>query len=281
MTQNDNHLRHRQLSRRQVIAGVAGLSVARPARAAEPVRIAAASDLQVILPEIASIFERSSGLGNAGAVTRITYGSTGNLARQIRQGAPFDVFLAADERFIFDLVRDRVYAEAGPIYARGRLAIVVRRSEAFGDAILAADPFEAITQLLLRSASVRVAIANPEHAPYGQRAIEVLRARKLFEIWRPRLVYGENVAQATQYVATGAAAIGIVSHSTANAPAVAATLVSALIPSTLHTALDQRLAVSTKATPAALAFAAHLLLKDAQARFSAHGFDAPPVAAPG
>lgn len=235
-------------------------------------RIAAASDLQVVLPELVAAFERSSG-----ALVRVTYGSTGNLARQIRQGAPFEVFLAADEQFVLDLVRDGVMPVAGPVYARGRLAIVARRDQAFHQALLAADPLDEITTILRSGAGFRIAIANPEHAPYGQRAIEVLRTRNLLELYRPRLVYGENVAQATQYVATGAAAIGFVSHSVARSPALADSLVAVAISPTLHSPLNQRLAVSATASPSAVAFAAFLMTSEAQKVFSSHEFDPPAV----
>jgi molybdate transport system substrate-binding protein len=89
-------------------------------------------------------------------------------------------------------------------------------------------------------------------------------------------MFGENVAQATQYVASGAAAIGFVSHSVVRLPAMAVTLISAAIPATLHSPLDQRLAVSAKASPAAVAFAAFLMSADAQQLFSAFDFDSPP-----
>lgn len=256
------------------LAALAATVAPAPAWAIEPVRIAAASDLQVVLPELVAAFERSGG-----APAKVTYGSTGNLARQIRQGAPFEVFLAADERFVLDLVRDGVMPTAGPIYARGRLAIIARRDQAFHQALLAADPLGEITTILRSGTAFRIALANPEHAPYGQRAIEVLKARNLLELYRPRLVYGENVAQATQYVATGAAAIGFVSHSMARAPALADILVAAAIPPSLHSPLDQRLAVSAKASSAALAFAAYLMTPEAQKLFSSYDFD--PPATPG
>ncbi len=266
---------HDKPSRRSLTVGLLAASVLahRKANAAEPVRIAAASDLQVVLPEIAAAFE-----GRSGTSARITYGSTGNLARQIRQGAPFEVFLAADERFVLELVQDGVVTAAGPIYARGRLALAARRGEAFHQALLAADPLDDIATMLRAGTGFRIAIANPEHAPYGQRAVEVLRARNLFELFRPRLVYGENVAQATQYVATGSAALGIVSHSTARAPAMATKLVTAAVPQALHSPLDQRLALTPRASPAAAAFAEFLLSTNAQSLFSSHDFDPPPTA---
>jgi molybdate transport system substrate-binding protein len=210
-----------RLDRRALTLGVValgGLTLASGARSqsGQTLRVAAASDLQVVLPALLAAFE-----ARAAVTAKVTYGSTGNLARQIRQGAPFEIFLAADERFVFDLVRDKVMPEAGPVYARGRLALVAQRDQAFHRALLSPDPLEEVATVLRSGGGFRVAIANPEHAPYGQRAIEVLRARKLFDLFEPRLVYGENVAQATQFVATGAAAIGFVSHSVARAPAMA------------------------------------------------------------
>ena len=257
------------VSRRHVLLG--SLAFATPARAAEPLRIAAASDLQVVLPLIAAAFERATSVAS-----RLTFGSTGNLARQIRQGAPFDVFLAADQQFILDLARDGIIPAVGPIYARGRLAAIARAGTDFAKLIVASsDPIAAIAAVVGRGVAFRFAIANPEHAPYGRRAIEVLASRGVLDQVRSRLVYGENVAQAAQFVVTEAAAVGLIGSSLTYAPALKGGLEAVPIPPDWHAPLDQSLAVLPKAGPIARQFEAYLLDAAARDLLAAHGFDLP------
>ena len=256
-------------SRRTVLLG--GLALATAARAAETLRIAAASDLQVVLPLIAAGFERTTGIA-----TRLTFGASGNLARQIRQGAPFDVFLSADQQFVSDLARDGVVPLAGPVYARGRLAVIAPAGSAF--ARLMREPPDPMVQLAAvadRGMAFRIAIANPEHAPYGQRAIEALTSRGVLEKLRSRLVYGETVAQAAQFVVTQAAAVGIVGSSLTFAPALRGQLVSVPIPADWHTPLDQSLAVTVKAGAATQILVDYILGDTARAIFTTHGFEMP------
>lgn len=262
------------VTRRAILLATAGLAAPRLStsiRAAAPIRIAAASDLQVVLPLIAAAFERDTGVAS-----RLTFGSTGNFARQIRQGAPFDVFLAADQRFVQDLARDGVITAVGPVYARGRLVVIARAGTDFHKVIL--DPPDAIAGLASaydRGAAFRIALANPEHAPYGLRAIEVLTNRGVLDKLRPRLVYGENVAQAAQFVVTDAAAVGLVGSSLTYAPALAGQLAVASIPADWHAPLDQGLAILPRAGEPAQRFADFVLGDTARALFSGHGFDLP------
>lgn len=263
------------LSRRHVLLGSVALSapvLSTTLRASGTVRIAAASDLQVVLPLIAAAFETSTGI-----TCRTTFGASGNLARQIRQGAPFDVFLSADKQFVLDLERDGVIPRAGPVYARGRLAVVALVGTNSGDWILTPpDPITSLGAAADRGTAFRIAIANPEHAPYGRRAIEVLTTRGVFDKLRPRLVYGENVAQAAQFVVTQAAAVGIVGSSLSYAPELKGKLVTVPISTDWHTPLDQSLAVTAKAGPAAQQFADYIVADVARLIFAAHGFDPPP-----
>ena len=155
-----------------------------------PIRVAAASDLTLAFEELGRIFEQRTG----DPVT-FSFGSTGLLAQQIRQGAPFDVFAAADQSFVEGLVAEGA-CDGGTVvpYARGRIVVWTKRGGVAPPATLAD----------LRSARfTRIAIANPEHAPYGRAAEQALRSTRLWDAVAARLVLGENVRQAFQFAETG------------------------------------------------------------------------------
>jgi molybdate transport system substrate-binding protein len=161
-----------------------------------PVRVAAASDLTAAFDELAPLFERARGH----RVT-VTYGATGMLSRQIREGAPFDVFASADASVIDDLVeRGHCDGATQAPYARGRLALVSRPG--------LARP--ASVEALLEPRFTRIALANPEHAPYGRAARAALRHTGLWDRLEPRVVYGQNVRQALQFAESGNADVALV-----------------------------------------------------------------------
>ena len=241
----------------------------RPALAAATAaaRVAAASDLQFVLPQIAAAFQRNQDLR-----VELSFGSSGNFARQIRQGAPLDLFLSADESFVLRLADAGLTRDRGTPYAVGHLALIV---PAASDIALD-DRLDGLRQ---RLADVRrFAIANPELAPYGRAARETLQALGLWDALQARLVLGENIAQATQFVASGAAQAGIVSASLARAPAVAAQTRHVALPGSLHAPLLQRMVLLRDARPAAVAFHDFIAGPEARRIFAAHGFGAPPGA---
>jgi len=235
------------------------------ARADAPV-VAAASDLQFALGEIAEAFEAETGE----AVT-LSFGSSGNLARQIRQGAPYQMYLSADESFVFDLHKDGFTRDEGALYALGRIVIFTPHE----------SPLEADSGLddlaagLEEGRVTRFAIANPEHAPYGRRAEEALRHRGLWEAIAPHLVFGENVSQAAQFAATGNVQGGIIAHSLALAPRVAARGSFALIPDAWHSPLRQRMVLLNNAGAVAEHFYRYLQAPAARDILRRHGFAFP------
>ena len=223
-----------------VAAACALLAAAPAAPAAEPptLTVFGAADLARVFREIVPRFERALGL----KVT-LVLGSTGNLAKQIEHGAPADVFFAANRSFVDDLVAKRaVIAETRALYAQGRLALVTARAS--GPRLT--DPRELAAPRIRR-----IAIANPAHAPYGQAAEEALRALGLWDALRPKLVYGENVRHAVQFVESGAADAGIVALSLANVAGVE----SAPVDPALHRPLDQAVAVVRRSARPELALA--------------------------
>ena len=188
--------------------------------------VAAAADLQFAFTEIGALFEQETG-------TKVTFvfGSTGQLAQQIENGAPFDLFAAANISFVNDLAeKNLVLPDSVALYARGRIVLAVNRSSGV-TAVSLED--------LLSNRITHIAIANPEHAPYGVAAKEALQAAGLWEQLQSKIVYGENVRQALQFIQTGDAQAGIVALSVANVPEITWTLLD----DSLHNPLDQALAI--------------------------------------
>jgi len=196
--------------------------------AADPpsLTVFAAADLTFAFKEIAPRFEKATG-----ARVTLVFGSTGNFAHQIRQGGPADVFFAADQSFVDALIAEGVaLRETRTLYAQGRIVLVTAR--AFG---------AKLTELrgLLDPRVRHIAIANPMHAPYGRAAQHALRKAGLWEVLRPKLVFGENIRHTLQFVQTGAAEAGIVALSVANVPEVDWVPIDAA----MHVPLDQAAAV--------------------------------------
>ena len=251
--------------RRQLVAALPLLALGpRPALAQgdAPV-VAAASDLQFAITEIAARFEADTGQS-----VRLAMGSTGNFARQIREGAPFQVFMAADESFVADLHRDGFTRDAGDLYALGRIAVTVPP----GSPLAPDGSLESLRQALDAAQITRFAIANPDHAPYGMRAREALQHAGLWEAIRPFLVLGENVAQAAQFALSGNAEGGIIALSLALAPEVAARGRHDPIPQDYHSPLRQRMALLNGAGPVAEAFYAYMQAPEARAIMARYGF---------
>jgi molybdate transport system substrate-binding protein len=244
------------LHRRSALLSLAVLGTGAIAQA-PPIRVAAASDLKFVLSELATRFERETGLKPA-----ITYGSSGNLARQLAQGLPMDVFLSADEALIERLHKAGWARDAGVVYARGRLAWAVpKESKALLDADLNG----------LRGYTGKLAIANPEHAPYGRAARAALQSAGLWQQVQSQLVLGENVSQVMQFVSTGAAPAAIVALSLASAPELAARIRYAALNPALHPPIIQRMTLHRAAPPAAWKFYEYLQTPASKQLFERHG----------
>lgn len=228
--------------------------------------IAAASDLQFALEEAAKAFHAETG-----QTVRLTMGSSGNFARQIRQGAPFQLLLSADEDYVLDLVRDGFTRGEGALYAIGRLVLITPH----GSTLTADESLHDLERALAEGRISRFAIANPAHAPYGARAEEALRHRGLWQAVQPKLVYGENVSQAAQFALSGSAEGGIVAYSLALAPSLAARGTHMLIPEEWHSPLRQRMALLRDAGPVAVQFYHYLQQPTARKIFREYGFVLP------
>jgi molybdate transport system substrate-binding protein len=174
-------------------------------RLARVVRVAAAADLQYGLGEVFEAFQHQ----HPDIRIDVSYGSSGNFYGQLVNRAPFDIFLSADALYPQRLVdngialRDTLF-----VYARGQLVIWVRHESPL-------DLQKRGLQALLDPGVRKIAIANPQHAPYGRAAVAALENAGIYENVRDRLVYGENIAQAAQFVQTGSADVGLIAHSLA------------------------------------------------------------------
>ena len=255
-------------ARRTVLAAVAALALATGPGAAQddiPV-VAAASDLKFAVEEIAAAFK-----ADTGHEVKLSMGSTGNFATQIREGAPFQMFMAADQKFIADLHAQGFTRDEGTLYAEGRVVLMVPH----GSPLKPDQALDNLAALLDEGKIIRFAIANPEHAPYGLRAEEALKHRGLWEKIQPHLVLGENISQAAQFALSGNAEGGIIAYSLALAPEVAAQGEYALIPHDWHEPLLQRMALLKSAGPVAEEFYAYVQSPKAREIMVKYGFVLP------
>ncbi|MBS1799467.1 MAG: molybdate ABC transporter substrate-binding protein [Acidobacteria bacterium] len=184
-------------------AGV--ISVAISARGQQPkeLRVAAASDLQPVLPVLVAEYEKTAGVKVA-----VSFGSSGTLTAQILNGAPVDLFLGADFVFPEKVVAAGLADSRAPIqYARGTLVLWARKD----------SPLQPITlDSLVDKRVTSVAIANNLHAPYGRAAVMALQRMKMYDAVKPHLVVAENIAQAAQFVESGNAQVGLISLTAAS-----------------------------------------------------------------
>jgi molybdate transport system substrate-binding protein len=255
---------------RKALACALGLAfvaiLASRAAAADPPAIAAASDLKFALEEAAAAFTAADG-----RKLRLAFGSSGNFARQIEQGGPFEMFLSADEDFVFRLADKGLTLDRGDLYAVGRIALIAPHGSALKVDGALADLRAAVADGRIK----RFAIANPEHAPYGRAAEQALRHVGLWDALRPALVLGENVSQAAQFATSGSAQGGIIAYALALAPAVGKLGTYALLPADWHQPLNQRMVLTAGAGDTARMFHAFMRTKPARAILARHGFVLP------
>jgi molybdate transport system substrate-binding protein len=249
-----------------------GLVMALPAVSgmrAQEVRVAAAADLKFAMQDVAAQYEKRSG-----AKVDVTYGSSGNFFSQMQNGAPFDLFFSADIDYPRKLDAAGL-AEPGTLYpyAIGRIAIWVP-----------ADAKVDVTHLgwktLLDPSVQKVSIANPEHAPYGRAAVAALQKAGIYEQIKAKLVYGENISQAAQFVQSGNAQAGIVALSIAISPGMKDGK-RWEIPADMHPPIEQAAIIlkSAKDKDAARAFLEFVKSDTGRATLANYGFTFPTAGA--
>jgi len=231
------------MNRRALVCGLAAacLGLGPGPATAQTLTVAAASDLQSALPTIVSMFEKETG-----QKVTLTFGSSGNFFAQIQNGAPFDVFLSADIDYPKRLESSGL-GERGSLYeyARGRIVLWTR-----GDSgIDVSRGLQSLSQSKVR----RISIANPDHAPYGRAAVAALRAERVYDAVRDKLVMGENISQAAQFAQSGSADVGIIALSLALSPALKASGAHVEVPESLYPPIQQAAIVIASSRQKAIA----------------------------
>ena len=245
---------------------VIGLIASIGVRAQGVPTIAAASDLKFALDEVAKTYE-AAGKG----ALRVSYGSSGNFARQIAQGAPFDMFLSADEGFVYALQKQGLTQDEGVLYAEGHVVLFVPKNSPIKADAQLQDLHSAVADGRLK----KLAIANPEFAPYGRAAREVLQANKLWDAVQDRLVLGENVSQAAQFAASGSAQAGIFALSLAMSPNFAKAGTYVILSADWHAPLKQRMVLLKRGAETARPFYEYMQQPEARAILKRFGFALP------
>jgi molybdate transport system substrate-binding protein len=233
---------------------------------AQTLRIAAAADLQYVLTDLSAQYEKQTGVKLA-----ITYGSSGSFFAQIQNGAPFDLFLSADLDYPKKLV-DAGFADADSLatYAQGHLVIWLPPDSPL-------DLTVAGFRTLLDPRIEKIAITNPEHAPYGRAAIAAIQEAGLYGLLKSKLVFGENVSQAAQFVQSGSAQAGLIALSLALSPAMNSGK-RWIIPPDRYPPVDQAV-VLLKSSPnkqAAISFLAFVNSPKGRTAFERYGYSTPP-----
>ncbi len=183
----------------------ASLFCSRQAVAQKEILVAAAADLKFAMDSLITAFTAT----NPGTALRASYGASGNFFAQISNGAPYDIFFSADMDYPKKLADQHLTLSPVKQYAIGQIVLWSKKL----------DPAKGKMNTLLNSSILKISIANPAHAPYGKRAQESLIYYKLYDQIKDKLVFGENISQATEYVVSGAADIGIIALSLASSPA--------------------------------------------------------------
>lgn len=233
-----------------------------PTWASEPT-IAAAADLKFALDEVAQSFQKETGQS-----VKLTFGSSGTFATQIRHGAPFQMYLSADEDYVLQLHAEGFTRDPGILYALGRIVLMAPP----GSALAVDGELQGLAAQLKAGKIKRFAIANPEHAPYGRRAEEALKHAGLWEAIKPKLVLGENVSQAAQFALSGSTQGGIIALSLAQSPQLGPLGRYAVIPAEWHTPLRQRMVLLKNAGTTAQAFYRYMQAPPARAVMRRYGF---------
>ena len=220
---------------RKILLSLFGILCLAPLSAQTPLRIAAAADLEPVLPPILDQFRQATGIR-----AEATFQASAMLATQIQNGAPFDLFLSADLGYPRRLIEAGLADSPAPaLYARGTLVLWARK-----DSHLPPPSLDLLRNPDLR----RLAIANPDRAPYGRAAVAALTSLNLYDQLKPRLVTAENIAQAAQFVDSGNADAGLISLTSALTPRLAASGAYAVIPDGLYPEIQQGAVVLGKSS---------------------------------
>ncbi|MBK6632802.1 MAG: molybdate ABC transporter substrate-binding protein [Betaproteobacteria bacterium] len=246
------------------------LNLAPVARAADVPNIAAAADLKFALTEIAAAHTQAGG-----ARVNLSFGSSGIFRRQIAQGAPFELFLSADEAYVAALIAEDRAEGPGTLYAIGRIVLFLPN----GSPVKADSRLRDLVAAARDGRLKRLAIANPEHAPYGRAAREALQHVGAWDAVADKLALGENAAQAARFGISGSTQAAILPLSLVRNDEFAGKGGFVTLPESWHAPLRQRMVLVKGAGNAARRFHDFLQTGEARALFAKHGFVLPPAGA--
>ncbi len=243
--------------------------------AGQEITIAAAADLQFAMQDIADRFQKETG-----KTVKLIYGSSGNFYQQLKNGAPFDIFFSANLDYAKNLEAAGL-TERGSYYqyAKGKIVIWVPKDsklEVSSGLQVLLNPV-LLNSVLLNPAVKRIAIANPQHAPYGQAAVAAMQKEQIYEKVRDKLVLGENISQAASFVVSGSADVGIVALSLALSPNMKDKGRYAEIPADEYPPIEQACVIlkSSKDKEAAKEFLAFFKKPAMGDVLKSYGFDVP------
>ena len=226
--------------------------------------VAAASDLKFALEEIAANYK-----SDKKQEVKLVFGSSGVLWQQVKNGAPFGLLMSADEAYIDDLYKSGLTVDEGSLYAIGRIVLLQKK----GNSIKLSADKDGLTKAI--QVAKKIAIANPDHAPYGRAAKEYLINIGAWDQAQPKLVFGENISQATMFALTGSADFAISALSLASSPQIQAQANDVLIPDSLHKPLKQKMALIKNTAPSAKDFYLYLREPKSKQVMTRYGFIAP------
>jgi molybdate transport system substrate-binding protein len=236
------------------------------AAAQKPPIVAAAASLNFALEAVADRFTK-----DRGERVELVFGASGTLTRQIQEGAPFELFLAADEEFPERLAKAGLTRDAGVVYAIGRLVLFAPK----GSPLVLDERLDGLTRLIASGGVRRFAIANPDVAPYGRAAEEVLRTHGLWDRLQASLVKGDSIAQAAQFATTGNAVGGLIAYSLVRSPDFADRGTFVLVPGTDHSPIRQKMVRLKTASTIGDHFYQYLQGPEARAILERGGFEVP------
>jgi molybdate transport system substrate-binding protein len=200
---------------------------------------------------------------------RVVYGSSGNITAQILNGAPFSLFISADESYPLELVKRKMTVDEGKVYAIGKIALLSKKSSGITLGNSKADLIKALKQ------ANKIAIAKPELAPYGQAAVDYLKAEGLWDLAKGKLVYGDNISIATMYVASGAADIGFTALSLALSPGIAKETQHLVLNPALYKPIEQRMVLMKNSPQEAVALYQFMQAAKVQVILRSFGYQIP------
>lgn len=231
---------------------------------AQTTTIAVASNMKDAFAAIQTEFK-----SNHAGDFRVVYGSSGNITTQILNGAPFSLFISADEAYPLELFKRKVALDEGQVYAIGKIALLSNTSKG-----IALGTSKATIANAIQKAN-KIAIAKPELAPYGKAAIDYLKAEGLWDTAKTKLVYGDNISVASMYVASGAADIGFTALSLALSPDIAKETQYLILSPTSYEPIKQRMILLKNPPPVATALYQFMQSPKARSILQSYGYQIP------